>query len=262
MPVFKNLLSEKNWNKVINTYMKRVKGISSICNDVIKSSCLIDIIICSYRNDGLSKAYQDTIIAINNEINKALAYCKLHPKFTNSVNDIIKKTLVEMDNDIFNPNSAFKNWINELFVFNLLAKWDDYDIVDLERSLGNGKTCDFVCRNRNGQEIWFEVITLQQIDSSKQDDNNSMNDYLNKRITDKYNMKTEGLKDIPNIKILPIIEYVDGLEKFSVSVNSDIAIEPLTIMKNNLNGISTVELRPLNFYLSQIRIQKRYLSQP
>ena len=62
-------------------------------------------------------------------------------------------------------------------------------------------------------------------------------------------------EDIPNIRILPVIEYIDGLERFDISLNSDIATEPFAIMKNKLDDIVHIELRPLNFYLSKIRTQ-------
>jgi hypothetical protein len=54
---------------------------------------------------------------------------------------------------------------------------------------------------------------------------------------------------------VPIIEYIDGLERFDISLNSDITTEPFAIMKNNLDGIVYIELQPLHLYLSKIRTQ-------
>lgn len=258
IPAFKNILSERDWKIVINNYLKRVDDIPSDSNDVINSSCLIDLIICSLNETDTAKGNKETINAINVEINKALAYCNKHSYLLNKVNNLIRKSITEMDIDVTSPNSAFKNWVNELFVFNLLAEWDGYEIVDIERPLGNGKSCDFVCRNCNSEEIWFEVLTIQRLSPSKQDKSATMNEFINNRIMTKFQEKTKGITNgnIPNIKILPVIEYIDGLERFNILLNSDIAIEPLAIMKNNLNGVIYIEIRPLSSYLSQIRKQQ------
>lgn len=258
MPGFKTILSDKDWNKVIKNYLKRVNAIPSGCNDAIKSSCLIDFIICSLGESDTAKANKETIKGINTEINKVLAYCDNRPSLLKKVKDTIRKSITEMDIDIATRNSAFKNWINELYVFNLLAGLDDYEIVDLERPFGNGKTCDFVCRDSKGDEIWFEVVTIQGIDPSKQDDNITMNEFINERIMYKFKEKTEGIlpKSIPNIRILPVVEYVDGLEEFDILQNSDIATEPFAVMKNNINGVVQTEFRPLSSFLPQIRAQQ------
>lgn len=256
MPVFENLLSNKDWNKVTNDYIKRANVIPN--KNVTISSCLMDLIICSLGETEIAKANKETIIAINAEITKALAYCDKHPSLLNKVKDIIRKSIMEIDVGITTPNSAFKNWINELFVFNLLAGWDGYEIVDLERSLGSRNTCDFVCRNSENEEIWFEVITLQRLIPSKQDNSTTMNEFINGRIKRKYQEKIEGIRpeDLPNIRILPVVEYVAGLERFDISLKSDIATEPFAIMKNSLDGVMCVELLPLNIYLSKIRAQQ------
>ena len=257
MPGFKTILSDKDWNKVIKNYLKRVNAIPSGCNDTIKSSCLIDFIICSLGESDTAKANKETIKGINTEINKVLAYCDKRPSLLKKVKVTIRKSITEMDIDIATRNSAFKNWINELYVFNLLAGMDDYEIVDLERPFGNGKTCDFVCRDSKGDEIWFEVVTIQGIDPSKQDDNITMNEFINERIMNKFKEKTEGIlpNSIPNIRILPVVEYVDGLEEFDILLNSDIATEPFAVMKNNINGVVQTEFRPLSRFLPQIRAQ-------
>lgn len=258
MPGFKTILSDKDRNKVIKNYFKRVNAIPSGCNDAIKSSCLIDFIICSLGESDTAKANKETIKGVNTEINKALAYCDKHPSLLKKVKDTIRKSITEMDIDIAKRNSAFKNWINELYVFNLLAGMDDYEIVDLEHPLGNGKTCDFVCRNSKGEEILFEVVTIQGIDPSKQDDSITMNEFINERIMNKFKEKTEGIlpQNIPNIRILPVVEYVDGLEGFDILLNSDIATDPFAVMKNNTNGVVQTEFRPLNRFLPQIRAQQ------
>ena len=258
MPDIKTILSGKEWNKVIKNYLKRVNTIPSGCNDVIKSSCLIDFIICSLGESDTAKINKETIKGINTEIHKALVYCDKHPSLLKKVKDTIRKSITEMDIDFATRNSAFKNWINELYVFNLLAGMDDYEIVDLERPFENGKTCDFVCRNSKGDEIWFEVVTIQGIDPSKQDDNITMNEFVNERIMNKFKEKTEGLlpQNIPNIRILPVVEYVDGLEFFNILLNSDIATEPFAVMKNNINGVVQTEIGPLNRFLQQIRSQQ------
>lgn len=257
MPAFENILSGKDWDRVIQHYLRRVDNIPKDYNGLITSSCLMDLIICSLGEGKIAKANKETINAINDEICKALAYCDYHPQFMGKVKDIIRRTIMEMDNDIRVPNSAYKNWINELFVFNLLAKKKDCELVDIERPMANGNKCDFVCKIGDNEEVWLEVVAIQRIDPSQQDDSTTMNDYIRERVKVKYQNKTKGLlpEDIPNIRILPVIEYIDGLERFDISLNSDIATEPFAIMKNKLDDIVHIELRPLNFYLSKIRTQ-------
>lgn len=258
MPDFKNLFSGKELDKVIKKYLNRVNAIPLGCNDAIKSSCLIDLIICSIGENETAKANKETIKGINTEIKKALTYCNNHPSLMKKVKDTIKKSFSEMDANIAKPNSAFKNWVNELFVFNLLAGWDGYEIVDIERPLGNGKSCDFVCRNSNGDEIWFEVKTIQGLVPCKQDDSTTMNEFINERVMNEFEKKTCGIlaNNIPNIRIIPVVEYVDGLEKFDILLNSNISTEPFAIMKNNIDGVVRVELRPLNGYLAKLRNQQ------
>jgi len=257
MPAFEYILSYRDWDRVIQHYLRRVDNIPKEYSELITSSCLMDLIICSLGEGKIAKANKETIIGINDEISKALAFCENHPQFTVKVKELIRKTIMEMDNDIRVPNSAFKNWINELFVFNLLVKNKDCEIVDIERPIGNGNKCDFVCKIGDNEEVWLEVVAIQRIDPSQQDDSTTMNDYIRERVKVKYQNKTKGLlpEDIPNIRILPVIEYIDGLERFDISLNSDIATEPFAIMKNKLDDIVHIELRPLNFYLSKIRTQ-------
>lgn len=258
VPTFETLLSDNDWDKIIPNYLNRIDNIPEGLDNVISSTCLIDLIICSTKENEIGVANRLTVRAINQEIEKALLYCEQHPHYTAKIKDVVKKTLTEMDEDVFNSNSAFKNWINELFVFNLLTEWDGYEIIDIERSLGNGKTCDFVCRNCHGEEIWFEVVTLQRIDPSRQDDSATMNEFINNRIVDKYKAKTKDLLPVntPNLRILPVIEYVEGLERFDISLNSDISAEPLSIMRNEFEGVVRFDIRLLNTYLAHIRAQQ------
>lgn len=257
MPAFKYILSDRDWNRVIQNYLRRVDNIPKGYNGLITSSCLMDLIICSLGEGKIAKANKETIIAINDEICNALDYCDYHPQFKSKVKNLVRRTIKEMDNNIGIRNSAFKNWINELFVFNMLTKMKNCEIVDIERPIGNGCTCDFVCKNSYNEEMWLEVETIHHIDPSKQDNNTTMIGFINERVKKKYQDKIKDLtpEKIPNIRIMPIIEYVDGLEKFNIVLNSNISTEPFSIMKNNINGVVHVELRPLNDYLSHIRAQ-------
>lgn len=257
IPDSEKVLSNKDWNKVIQSYIERVGNIPKDCNNMITSSCIIDLIICSLGETRINKSNKETVNAINAEINKAFVYCEKHPQFKSKVKNLVRKAIIEMDNDIGSCNSAFKNWINELYVFNLFAKKKNCEIVDIERPLGNGNTCDFVFKIGDNEEMWLEVVAIQRIDPSKQDNDTTMNEFINERVKKKYQDKIINLspEKMPNIRILPIVEYVDGLEKFNIMLDSDISTEPFAIMKNNIDGVVHVELRPLNVFLSQIRAQ-------
>lgn len=258
MPVYGNILSDADWNRVTANYHSRVAAIPEGCTSVVNSSSLIDLLICSMSEDEQGKSFRQTVTAINREFEGALCYCNEHPQFIPKIKNLIKKALTEMDANIFIPNSAFKNWINELYVFNLLTRWDGYELVDVERPLGNGSSCDYVCRNIDGEEIWFEVVTFQRIDPSKQDDSTTMVEFISNKIEAKYKTKIKNIlpENIPNLRILPIIEYAEGLERFNIRLNSDISTEPFSIMKNSLDGVESVIIRPIMEYLEHIRMQK------
>jgi hypothetical protein len=263
VPALEDISANISWDKIALKFNKRIEPSHKPKDDIITSSCFLDYIISSLGSDENAKANLDTVNAIDSEISKALEYCKAHQQFKGKIKDLVNKMLVDMDEDVFGTNSAFKNWINELFVFNALTGYNNYELIDIERPFNaqrtdeRVKTCDFVCKDKENEEIWFEVVTFQGINPAKQENSVTMCDFIKQKIACKYKEKTQGLsqKGIPNLKIIPIIEYVDGLEKFDIMLNMDISIEPLSVMKNNIDGKVYVEIRPLDDYLSQIRVQ-------
>ena len=58
----------------------------------------------------------------------------------------------------------------------------------------------------------------------------------------KYEKKTKNLCTLPNLKIIPILEYTKGLESFVITVDDKLATPPLTVIKNTINGIETIHL--------------------
>ena len=52
----------------------------------------------------------------------------------------------------------------------------------------------------------------------------------------KYDDKTKELAAVPNLKILPILDYVDKLIEFAPKVNMSISLPPLTVVKNTIDG--------------------------
>lgn len=78
VPTFETLLSDNDWDKIIPNYLNRIDNIPKGLDNVISSTCLIDLIICSTKENEIGVANRLTVRAINQEIEKALLYCEHH----------------------------------------------------------------------------------------------------------------------------------------------------------------------------------------
>ena len=92
----------------------------------------------------------------------------------------------------------------------------------------------------------------------KQDDSISFSDFINQKVKKKYESKTQNLSTLPNLKIIPILEYTEGLESFAITVDNKLATPPLTVVKNTINGIDTIHLGTLEEISFYIRKQQGY----
>lgn len=254
IPKSLDIMKEKDWNNIKLKYTKRAERIMQ--NNECKYYCLFDYIVGTQHPTDKENIEQtrNMIKNISDEIDKACnkitssALKKFEPKLY----DIIKNMICTMDENIESKNEDFKNRINELFAFNCLLECEKYELIDMERKLPNGKSVDFVFKHREtSQEILIEVVTMQYINPSNQDNDDSMNSFLKNRIKEKYNEKICNLEEIPNIRILPFIEYHDGMEKFNISINrKKISFEPETLY---LDEKSKCHIIKLSYYLKQRR---------
>ena len=63
-----------------------------------------------------------------------------------------------------------------------------------------------------------------------------LQNFINNKVKLKYADKTKELAAVPNLKILPILDYVDKLIEFAPKVNMSISLPPLTVVKNTIDG--------------------------
>lgn len=249
------LLNERKWNKIKENYASKVEPI--LKHQQLKSYCIIDFIIGTKHSDYVfADQCQSMISAINNEINKASVFVKTNPSYKGTIDNIIVNMLSSMDTDINSNNSDFKNWVNELFVFNKLTYCTDYTLLEMERRLSNNKSVDYVfVHNETKEEILIDVVTLQNIDPTKHDTEDTFNDYVNQRIKEKYNTKFSALTESGVFRVLPVIEYQSGMEKFTIKINLDTSLPALTICRNKVNDIEEIGLMEINSFLTQVRKQ-------
>jgi hypothetical protein len=116
--------------------------------------------------------------------------------------------------------------------------------------LGNGKDCDFRCYHKNGQELLIEVMSIQNIDLTKQDNVDTFSEFINEKIKKKYTDKTKNLGEVQTLKILPILDYVDGLTKFAPTLDTTISLPPFTVVKNTIDGKNEILLITLDQLIS------------
>ena len=74
---------------------------------------------------------------------------------------------------------------------------------------------------------------------------------------DKFNDKTNRLSFIPDIKIIPILEYTEGLENFKITVNDKFSLKPFTVVKNKIDESNEIYLGDLEEISQQFLQQKR-----
>lgn len=67
----------------------------------------------------------------------------------------------------------------------------------------------------------------------------------------KFTDKTRDLRDIPNFKILPILDYVNGIVEFAPTLDTAISFPAFTVVMNTLYGnneilLTTIDSLPSN----------------
>ena len=238
IPEAKEIISIKDRAKFGKKYAKRYKSLCDSQQDHIKSPCLFDEFVSSQVNDNHKLEFYSEITMIAETIRLVLN----NALFLNSasvikgVKDIIKQMIITLDLDILANNPDYRNRLNELLVFNWLCEYENLTITDIAYPLGNGRDCDFRCFHIDGSEHLIEVVSIQNIDLSKQDNAVTFSEFINDKVKKKYADKTKDLRDVPNIKILPILDCVNGLTDFAPTLDSSISSQPFTVVKNTIEG--------------------------
>ncbi|MFS4467531.1 hypothetical protein [Maribacter sp. 2210JD10-5] len=143
-----------------------------------------------------------------------------------------------------NPNSrAFKNFLiaviydfrqngflHALGEISACLTLLDYDckFSTYEKKITNGKSIDFEFIKKDGNPILFDVVTIN-FDSSKYENPKGLQSLVCKRISDKFNNKTDSLEesDKENIYIFPIfsgltIDIIKENKMFLNNIDSDV----------------------------------------
>ena len=247
-----DILKPREWNRIQKLLKDRL---SKPNNDkIIKSSIFIEYVIHKCSNLEPNDKYDRWIEAFNNLVDRVLKDSDetLH----NKIEDIIRNLFTTGDNDMFGKNSDFKNRLNELLAIDYINQSDGVSIIEIEKKLANKKSIDLILRNSSGKTIGVEILTLQNIDPQKQEDDESMSEFLLGRIKKKYDDKIIDLNeinDLDNLYIMPIVEYADGLERFNFPTNMQYATHIMCPHLNNNGNKWEMRISNINQYLAMRR---------
>lgn len=253
IPEAKEIIARGEIAKFGKKYAKRYKSLLDSRQELIKSSCLLDEFVSSLGNEEQNLEFCNEVKMIAETIQLASSNAKLFNRdsIVKGVNDILKQMIITLDLDIAANNPDYRNRLNELLVFNWLCECKNLKITDIAYPLGNGKDCDFRCIHKDGTELLIEVVSIQNIDLSKQDNAITFSEFINKKVETKFTDKTRDLSDIPNLKILPILDYVKGIVEFAPTLDTAISFPAFTVVMNTLYGnneilLTTIDSLPSN----------------
>jgi hypothetical protein len=251
-----NLISKKNLSVFKKNYIEKYKKLCALNTDVpVTSSCLLDRYICSKSNHEKSKQFDFEIKGIVNEVKKVLENSRSDSQLHNEIGGIIKNLILSIDVSPDSTNNDYRNRLNEILVFNLISENKNIKGISIEKKIGNGKSCDFECKCVDGSIVLLEVLSINNLDVKKQDNSLTFSEFIQEKIEKKYKDKTKNLNVIPDIRIFPILEYVEGLENFDITISLDYSIKPYTVIKNKVNDFEEICLETLEDVSEQFRNQ-------
>lgn len=244
IPVSKEIVSIKDRTKFGKKYAKRYKLQCDVQQEHIKSPCLFDEFVSSLGNDCCKLEFEGEIRVIEETIklalNKALSLNSI--SIINGVRDIVRQMILTLDINPLANNPDYRNRLNELLVFNWLFECENLTVNDIAYPLGNGKDCDFRCFHNDGNELLIEVVSIHNIDLTMQDNAETFSEFINDKVEKKYADKITDLRDVPHLKILPILDFVNGLTEFAPTLDTTISLPPFTVVKNIVDGKSEIML--------------------
>lgn len=246
------LLNTKEWKNLKNRIIKRISPVAK--DDTISSYIFIDYVIGVKSTNPDVRNHSKKFVESFNKLAKRImdeSEKSLHQK----IEIVFKNLFITGDDDMCGGNSDFKNRLNELLTIDYFNQCDNVQIIEIEKPLINKKTVDIILKHKYGDIIGVEILTLQNIDPFKQQDNESMADFLFGRIKKKYEDKTKGLvkiDDLDNLLILPIVEYADGLETYKFTYDSQLSTPIMCSHLNYNNGDCEMVLSEINQYLENL----------
>lgn len=245
------VLKDSDWNKVQKRILTRCPIIESQKN--LDSYMFVDYLIGCIGGD---KECLKFIEAFVNTLNDALKYAD-SLGLKNKVEGIVRQLFITGDVDVMSGNSDFKNRLNELLAFNWFASCANYKLINIEEPLiDNGKSIDFLLQNKDtGDYLGIELMTIQRVNPEMQDDNQTLTNFLDARIERKYADKMRGIPNsdfIPNLLIMPVVEYQKGLENFTVYTKCKHSTPIFTSCLNENDGKATMELLDVNSFFKML----------
>ena len=255
VPICDKFISKKDWRNIQKRYVNRYANFNvSTLN--ITSSAFLDLIVFAYNKDPRANA---VISHVKNCIEVISSYVGIHTQFKSIYYDILKNMIMSFDSDPHSKNSDFKNRISELTIFAKLCGACCLEILDGEKSLGNGKYVDFSVRLRDDLGVLdFDIITYQNIDPYKHEASDTINAFLDTKISEKYLAKTKNLPNgsYPEFRVLPIVEYREGMEIFCYEVDSSKSLPIMAYFANTIDGKTEYCLMDLNEVCAELRIRR------
>ena len=252
VPICDEFISKKDWRNIQKRYVNRYDNFK-VGTLNITSSAFIDIIVFAYNEDARA-------IAVISHVKKCIeiisSYVAIHTQFKSAYYDILKRMIVSFDSNPNSNNSDFKNGISELAIFANLCESCCLEILDIEKLLDNGKSVDFSVRLSTKAEVLdFDIITYQNIDPHQHETSDTMNTFLDKRISEKYSDKMKNLPNgsYPEFRVLPIVEYREGMEKFYYRVDASKSLPIMTYFANTIDGKTEYCLMDLNEVCAELR---------
>lgn len=262
IPYMRNIKA-KEWDCIKKSYNKRLflinkeDNITSFKPLVPKS--LIDYAIGANHPSSNEVALhcKQWISALNRMIEKAIKYSSTSQEQAKQIHEKIMHllTTIEANDD---PNSDFKNTLNELLVYNYLYECENVEVKQIEMKIESGKSIDYVIQRKSDKKkIGLEVMTMQGINPEKQENDKEMTSFLIQRIKNKHKDKVKDakeIKELDDLLIFPIIEDTKGLEKFSFDIQCDISV-PIraTSFRKDENGEWNFYLYIASNYFRQVR---------
>lgn len=255
IPICDKGISRKAWDRIKERYIRRY---SNLCDGSlnISSSAFIDIVVLAHTGDYNANA---VICHVKDCVETVSSYVKTHPQFKSAYYNILRNIVMSFDETPNSNNSDFKNYISELSILSVLCKSSCFELQEIEKALDNGMSVDFYCKAIGSQkDIIFDVITYQNIDPSLHKTSETMNTFLDKRISDKYSTKMKKLHQgaFYEFRVLPIVEYKEGMENFCYKVDDSKSLPIMAYFANTIDDHTEFCLMDLNELCKVIRTSR------
>ena len=120
--------------------------------------------------------------------------------------DMVAQMVLEFDKQIMdNPNAAYLNWLAELLAIDKLLESNEYEIVNFESLLTNGKRADFELKSKNGITSYIDVVSLH-IKEDKAETKEMLKQHIDSKLTTKISNKFGDI-DRSDKFILPVFWF-------------------------------------------------------